>query len=112
MGDGRPNAYTEDAGIGGASLLFKVEALELQGTAVLGDGADGGIRRSARQTGLDLEKDLDLGSCQGSQVLDDLLGDLGGIASDAGGVEADEAVKAERHGRGRGARSARRRRGG
>ena len=46
------------------------------------------------EVGFDFDGDGDLGVGEGDQVGDDLLGDLAGVAADAGWVEFDRAVVA------------------
>jgi hypothetical protein len=74
---------------------FGLEALggELQGAAILGDGADDVVGGPAGDLGLDFEGDGDLVVDDAGEVGDDLLGDTSGVAGETGGVEGEGAVE-------------------
>src|SRR5689334_2755564 len=68
----------------GCLLLLESQAGELQGPAVLGDGAHDVVRRARRYLRFDLEGDLDGCSDQTGQVGNNLIGNAARIPANAG----------------------------
>ena len=67
---------------------------DVEGAGVFGDGADGVVGGAIGEIGFDVDGDGDVGVGDGDEVGDDLLGDLAGVAADAGGIEFHRAVVA------------------
>jgi hypothetical protein len=73
--------------------------LKTQRAAVLRDRADNVIGRPVRNLRVNIEGDLDRGSHQASQMLNDLFSDSPGVASRPCGVESNRAKEAFRRSR-------------
>lgn len=61
--------------------------LELQGTAVLGDGPNGLFGHALRSISVDLQGHLYVRADQAAQVLDHIFGHSGGVTPDPGLVQ-------------------------
>ena len=75
-------------------LALKPLARELQGSTVLGDGANHLVGRAIGHFGFDFNGDCDVGPNQCNQMGNDFVGDLAGIPADAGRVKHCSAVEA------------------
>lgn len=77
-----------------ALLLLKPRALEFEGVAILQDRSDGLCRNSARNIGLDLQRNADVGFAERGEMSDDLFHDLARVPGHHARVDFDGAVEA------------------
>ena len=75
-------------------LFFESLVGEVERAAVLGDGAHDLIGSAVRDLGFYLQRDGDVGTDEPGEMGDHFVGDLAGVAADAGGVERYGTVKA------------------